>query len=63
VTITSFLFFASILFFYLFFTHGRNEVTFWRNLGIYLLPWTVNSDVEKQYTMQYLQLPIITDAL
>ena len=41
----------------------RNEVIWWNLLGIYLLPWTVNSEAEKGFCMDHLGLPIITDGL
>lgn len=42
---------------------SRNEVNWWRNLGVTVLPWTVNSKVEKQFCLDYLKVPIITDGL
>ncbi|XP_076459181.1 glycerophosphodiester phosphodiesterase 1-like [Babylonia areolata] len=41
----------------------RNEVNWWKDLGINLLIWTVNSDVEKQFCLEHLKVPIITDGL
>lgn len=41
----------------------RNELNWWKDLGIRLLVWTVNSEVEKQFCLDHLQVPIITDGL
>ncbi|XP_070185877.1 glycerophosphodiester phosphodiesterase 1-like isoform X2 [Littorina saxatilis] len=40
-----------------------NEVQYWKNLGIHILPWTVNSELEKQFFMNHLNLPIVSDGL
>ncbi|KAK7500927.1 hypothetical protein BaRGS_00007807 [Batillaria attramentaria] len=42
---------------------SMNEVNWWKNLGITLLPWTVNSETEKRYFMEQLNVPIITDGI
>lgn len=39
----------------------RNEVYWWKSLGIQVLPWTVNSESEKMFLLHDLNLPLITD--
>ncbi|XP_025106118.1 glycerophosphodiester phosphodiesterase 1-like isoform X1 [Pomacea canaliculata] len=40
---------------------SRVEVQWWRNLGVHVIPWTVNCEVEMRYFMDHFQVPIITD--
>ncbi|KAL8606981.1 hypothetical protein ACOMHN_041370 [Nucella lapillus] len=41
----------------------RNELNWWSDLGVRLLVWTVNSPLEKQFCLDHLCIPIITDSL
>lgn len=51
------MFFYNHVFFY------REAVLKWRNKGVRVLPWTVNSPIEKQHIARNLKITYLTDTL